>query len=310
MGAPGEGDAAVSRLRRVEQIGRAATGRLYREYAGVRRRVGRLGSAHPALEVFGDVDRSDVIAWNQITADRHDAYRQVIEPVPASVVIICSSNRPQDMANVISSVGAQQHHDLEFVFVAHGDHWESGAATRACAELEGALRRVQVLHRPTSWSLGACLNAAMEASTARFVAKFDSDDRYGPNYLADALRAHRYAGAGVVGKHSIFGLLEGTDEYFLRFPAREFDYTSSLAGSTFVIDRDIVGDQRFVDLSIGEDQAFLRRCHLRGISTFACDRFNYAVVRSGANTWKVTNDDFTADSIMFGAEWNPSQIER
>lgn len=300
----------MSALRRFDQLGRNATGRLYLGWADARRRIRRNGSAQPALDVIGDVDRNDIQEWMQATTDCHDAYRQNIEPVSDRVVIICSSNRPADMANVITSVGAQSHDDLEFVFVAHGDDWDIDAATRACAALDDRLHRVQVLHRPTSMSLGACLNAAMDASDARFVAKFDSDDHYGPKYLADALRAHRYACAGVVGKQTYFGYLEATDQYLLRFPGREFCYSATLAGGTLVIDRDIVDDQQFADLSIGEDQAFLRRCHRRGISTFAADRFNYTIVRSGLNTWKIPNDAFVVDSIVFDNGWDPSQIER
>ena len=300
----------VSALGRIEQLGHAATGRLYRGWADARRRTRGAGSAQPAIDVVGGADRSDIDEWNRTTADHHDAYRESIEPSAGRVAIICSSNRPADMANVVASVGAQSHEDLEFVFVAHGDHWDIDAATQACAALDDRLHRVQVLHRPTSMSLGACLNAAMEASDARFVAKFDSDDHYGPKYLADALRAHRYAGAGVVGKQTYFGYLEATDQYLLRFPGREFCYSATLAGGSLVIDRHIVADQRFADLSIGEDQAFLRRCHRRGISVFAADRFNYTIVRSGLNTWKIPNDDFVVDSIVFDKGWDPSQIER
>ena len=111
--------------------------------------------------------------------------------------------------------------------------------------------RATVLRRPRERSLGACLNDGMDATDARFVAKFDDDDLYGPQYLADALRAFTYSGAGVVGKHTYYAYLAGSDRTVLRFPAREFSYSSTLAGGTLVIDRDRTGSLRFPDVSIG-----------------------------------------------------------
>lgn len=294
----------------MESLGVVAAGRAARLYADASRVVRRTGSASTALDVFGPVDRGDLARWNEVTAQRHDAYRSAVEPLDARVAVICSSNRPADLPNAVASIGGQLHPRLELVVVAHGDGWDLADVEASLAVLDEQLDRVTLLHIDATKTLGACLNAALATTDARFVAKFDSDDHYGAHYLTDALRAHRFAGAGIVGKHSYYAHLEHSDEYLLRFPGNEFRYTSTMAGGTFVIDRDVVDDQPFADVSIGEDRQFIARCHRRGISTFSADRFNYTIVRSGANTWTIPTDAFSAQAIALGGNIDSGEIER
>jgi len=137
----------------------------------------------------------------------------------------------------------------------------------------------------------------MASSSSRFVAKFDDDDRYGAHHLVDSLRAHGYAGAGVVGKHTYYAEIEATGERLLRFPGNEFRYTSTLAGGTLVIDRDRTGDLAFDDISLGEDRAFIAACNRRGLSTFSADRFNFVQSRGRDNTWTIADADFAAETV-------------
>ena len=150
----------------------------------------------------------------------------------------------------------------------------------------------------------------MEHTDARFVAKFDDDDLYGPQYLTDALRAHRYAGAGVVGKHSYYAHLPESGETILRFPGHEFRYSSTLAGGTLVIDRDRVGDLRFPDRSVGEDRAFVAGCHRRGVATFSADRFNFSQGRGTDNTWTIDRGEFLKKSRVVDPTLDEHVVER
>lgn len=270
-----------------------AVRRVWRQYADIRRRTRRSGSAASSLASFGNADRRNVRNWMDATADGHDRYRAQ-HPVPsARVAIVCVSRRPHLLGQVVQNVAAQSHRDLDFVFVANAPEFDAEHVRRSLDHIAG----VQIQVPAAGTSLGTALNEAMEATDARFVAKFDDDDLYGPNYIADALRAHAVAGAGIVGKHSYYAHLAESDRTVLRFPGHEFSYGSTLAGGTLVIDRDVVGDQQFPDVSIGEDRAFLARCHRRGISTYSADRFNFVQIRSADNTWTLPDADFLVDTI-------------
>jgi len=267
--------------------------RLWREYAGVRRRASRSGSASSALASLGRPSRRDLDRWITVTDEGHDRYRQA-HPVPDQrVAIVCVSRRPHLIEQVIDSVAAQAHHDIEFVFVANDAGFDVTQVEHALRRLD----RVQLQVAPPATTLGTALNTAMAATDARYVAKFDDDDLYGSHYIADALRAHVTAGAGVVGKHSYYAHLVNGDRTAIRFPGHEFTYSSTLAGGTFVIDRDVVDDQQFPDVSLGEDRAFLERCHRRGISTFAADRFGFVQTRAADNTWTLPDADFLVDTV-------------
>lgn len=271
----------------------AVSARGWRAYADARRVVRRTGSAKSALAAIGLEDRSDVGRWNRLTGERHDEYRKAHEPVDADVAIVCVSIRPHLATAVAAHVRAQTWARTQLIFVANGPQFEDTDLDLVFRELAC----VTIERVPQSVSLGSGLNRGLDLTDARFVAKFDDDDLYGPHYLEDALRAHSYAGAGVVGKHSYCAQIESTGETYLRFPANEYRYSSTLAGGTLVIDRDEVDDQRFDDVSLGEDRAFLARCHRRGIATFSADRFNFVQVRGDSNTWTVPVDAFLSNAV-------------
>lgn len=265
---------------------------IWRRYADVRRLVRRDGAPGSLLDVFDDPSRADPTEWNDATARHHDRYRATHRVADGRVAVVCVSMRPELLDAVVANVTRQVDVDAELVFVANSPGFDRDALDAALGPLGAVVDRP-----PHRTSLGAALNRAMERTDARFVAKFDDDDLYGPHHLADSLRAHRYAAAGVVGKHSYFARIAESGSTHLRFPGNEFRYSGTLAGGTLVIDRDRVGEQRFDDVSLGEDRGFLSACHRRGISTFAADRFNFVQMRTGTNTWAIDDATFLTDSI-------------
>ena len=206
--------------------------------------------------------------------------------------MLCVTNRPHLLDALLDGVARQSHPITELVIVTNAAAFDDVDVAAAATTRGRDLPPVTVLERAPSVSLGACLNAAIDATDARFVAKFDDDDVYGPHYLADSMRAHAYAGAAVVGKHTYYAYLAEQDRTVLRFPTHEFSYSSTLAGGTLVIDRDRIGSVRFADVSIGEDRAFIAACLRRGAATFSADRFSFTQTRSGDNTWNVDLERF------------------
>lgn len=232
--------------------------------------------------------------------------RSTISPSRSDVTVVCVTKRPHLIREVLRNFDRQVHERRKMIIVTNS----SGFDAEVIAQHIGDRPNVVTVHADEQMSLGACLNLGIGFVDTRFVAKFDDDDIYGPSYLHDALLAHSYAGAGVVGKHSYFAHLRMSDETVLRFPGQEFTYSSYLVGGTLVIDLDRVGDLRFPAVSIGEDQAFIRACHRRGISTFAADRFNFVQVRATDNTWQIPTDDFLRSTLSIGAGLAADHVER
>jgi len=267
--------------------------RAWRYSADLRRAVRRQGSARSALASLGSPQRSNLDEWTEATDTRHGDYRRECVIPEGRVAIVCVSIRPNLLDAIVANIERQCDVDFEVIFVANSLTFDMERVEEAFSGFDRAV----VIRAQEHTTLGSALNLAMDTTDARFVAKFDDDDLYGPGFLADSLRAHGYAGAGVVGKHTYFARLESAGTTHLRFPANEFRYSGTLAGGTLVIDRDRVGDQQFKDISLGEDRAFLAQCHRRGISTFSADRFNFVQMRTGSNTWTIDDAAFLTDSV-------------
>lgn len=285
----------------------AATDRALREVGQAYRALGPGGRAlHATRGELGLPERRPLERWLEATAGAHARYRELVEPAPGEVAIVCVTSRPAFVHNVAANL-ARQTRAAAALVVTHGTELEPDDVRRACAPIATPVEVIDGSAVPT---LGDCLNLAIGRLDTRYVAKFDDDDHYGAAYLDDALRAHRIGGAGVVGKHSWFGYLPRRGELVLRFPGNEFRYTGTLAGGTLVIDRNLTGTARFPSLNYGEDRGFLRACHRRLVRTMSADRFNYVQIRAGHNTWPIPDDEFARTAIVVGAELDPAITDR
>lgn len=246
-------------------------------------------------------------AANETTAT--DLLKRMIEAMGRQVAatervtVICVSNRPDQISNVLENYNRQAYESKQFLFVTNSDSFDGEEIRSALDQLPAAT----LLTMPERATLGRCLNEAVDSCETRYVAKFDDDDTYGAHFLTDMMIAHRYARAGVIGKHSYFARLP-SGETILRFPGHDFGYTSFLAGGTLTIDIEKTRGVSFPDTSIGEDAGFLRRCRREGIDVFASDRFNYLQHRGQNNTWRIDDDSFKRGSVAVGAEVADTEI--
>src|SRR5699024_7191058 len=116
-----------------------------------------------------------------------------------AVSVLAATNRPEQLDHLVDQVAQQAGVERQLLLITHG--FESPTATTERAR-ELGVENVVVLEAPSSWSLGACLNAAVERADGVVCAKMDDDDLYGEFYLHDLLRAREFSGADVVGKHA------------------------------------------------------------------------------------------------------------
>ena len=146
-----------------------------------------------------------------------------------AVSVLAATNRPEQLDHLVDQVARQTGVERQLLLVTHGFEPPTETAQRA---RELGIENVVVLEAPRSWSLGACLNAAVERADGGVCAKMDDDDLYGAFYLHDLLRAREFSGAQVVGKHAHYMHLDGTDATLLRFPWMEHRFTDRVMGPT------------------------------------------------------------------------------
>jgi len=208
------------------------------------------------------------------------------------VSAVVPTMRPGQVDHVLGFVAAQAHAETELVLVTHGFEM-GGEELRRRAEAAGLdPTRVVVVARPSTDTLGACMNAGVDAASGRYVAKMDDDNVYAAHYLRDLVRAFDYTDAAVVGKWAHYAHLTATGATLLRFPDAEHRYVDLVQGGTLLLERDLAARLRFEDLPRRVDTTFLDKVRAEGGRVYSTDRFNFVSVRASTpdgHTWPISD---------------------
>jgi spore maturation protein CgeB len=216
-----------------------------------------------------------------------------------SVSALVSTNRPHQLEHVIRTVGAFQDVETELVLLTHGFEPARGEVARLARE--AGIADVRILHAEPGVPLGACLNRLVDAAAGEVMTKVDDDDLYGPQYLADLLRALRFSGADVVGKQAHYMHLKETDATLLRFAEREHRWTDFVMGPTITGTAETFRTTPFAEVSRGEDSNFLVSVLDAGGRIYSADRFNFCQMRhsaEGGHAWAVEDREILASGEL------------
>lgn len=233
-----------------------------------------------------------------------NALGQKIEEKEPLASVVLASNRPQFIDRIVRNIGGQIYPNMEVIIIAQK------YSDAQLAELENKLnncgKQFQALHiirNDSEDTLGKRLNQGIALSKGDYVAKFDDDDFYFPNYLQDMLIPFKFGDYGVVGKKEIFIYLESQDKTFVRYHGQRHMQTDFLTGATLVFSRKALDTLSFGDLNRGEDSNIIEQAKKAGIKMYVTDPFNFVVFRSkevGNHTWQVEDEFFTNKGVLVG----------
>ncbi len=209
------------------------------------------------------------------------------------VSVLLATNRPEQLDHAVAAVAAQTYPEMELVLALHGDGFTDDTVQRALAPLDHPVRITRVAAQQ---SLGAVLNAAVEASTGLLLAKFDDDDYYSPDHLWDLVLAQEFSQAELVAKGAEYVYLAAHDRTLRMFGRRGERYLGypGVSGGAMLITRhhlDAAGGwqriPRHVDTALARDVVRMGgriyRTHGRG----------YLRVRHGQDhTWDMGDSHF------------------
>ncbi len=213
---------------------------------------------------------------------------------PTNVSVLLASKRPADVERAVEFVANQRGVIPQLLVGLHGPAWTDDDARR----IERlAPPDTTVRHFDAEQNLGDVLGSLTDEARHDLVVKWDDDDWYGPDHLADLVRAYRYSGADVVGKAAEFVYLEQSDMTIRRFAFGAESYSWTLAGgalltSTSWIER--IGGWQSV--ARGVDRELLATTRRIGGSAYRTHGFQYVLRRraGGAHTWSVPDSLFRA----------------
>ncbi|MFI9588895.1 family 2 glycosyl transferase [Nonomuraea sp. NPDC052265] len=212
-------------------------------------------------------------------------------PARATVSIVMSTKRPGLVGAALAQMERQRGVEAEVLLGLHGVAFEQvRAAVEACS------LPVKWVEAARTVPFGEVLNRTAALASGDHLAKWDDDDWYGPDHLADLLMARSYAGADVVGTTAEFFYLEP-----LRATVRRTTFASGaaypsevwadhVAGGTILLQRakfrEIGG---FPALPRAVDLEFLKAAQKIGARTYRTHGLGYVLRRAltDEHTWQL-----------------------
>lgn len=227
------------------------------------------------------------------------------------VTIVMSTKRIDYIERIIENITQQTYPHMEVVFALR-EGWPAEKIGELTQRISAAanIKAVRVLTFPEAATLGAKLNAAIQDARGHFIAKFDDDDWYFPNYLLDMILSFEFSGADLCGKWTFPVWLEGQGKLFLRNPGHEHRQgVPFVAGPTLVARRSWLLSLPFADRSQGEDTDLIKRTQAAGGVVYSADHFNFIQYRSHNtkhHTWVADDDLFERSGNYIGRRENMS----
>jgi hypothetical protein len=154
---------------------------------------------------------------------------------PARISVLLCTKRPSQVGFALAQISRQRHVDLEVVLTLHGAPAAHPEVQKALADFDQPHTALEV---PDSVVFGNALNRAVHAASGQYVAKWDDDDWYGPDFLADMSMAAHYSGADLVGCFGHLAYLEEIDLTVYRPEQGSEQIGRHIAGATLFMGRD------------------------------------------------------------------------
>jgi glycosyltransferase involved in cell wall biosynthesis len=207
-----------------------------------------------------------------------------------AVSILTCTKRPECMHALLNNYGRQKYTNKELIVIVNHHHLELNEYIKAAAPYEN----VRIYGLPDHVSLGSCLNYGVQLSKHSFIAKFDDDDYYAPDYLTESMRIIAKTNADIVGKRAHYMILKGKKLLLLRYPNKAQQYVPLVQGATLLVKRRVFNRVAFPDQSRGECVRFCADCAALGFKIYSGSPFNFIAVRrrnSFNHTWMVSDKD-------------------
>ncbi|GAA0981528.1 hypothetical protein GCM10009551_024810 [Nocardiopsis tropica] len=231
-----------------------------------------------------------------------------VPPAPRISVILCT-RRPEMVGFALAQIARQRGVDLEVVLTLHGFPADLPGVAAAVAEAAATGLRIVVHEADADQVFGSVLNDSAARASGDLLAKWDDDDWYGPDHLADLALARAYSGAELVGTGQDFVYLQEVDVTVWR--SRESETaTRFIAGGTILTDRVVLEETGgFRPLPRAIDTQLLLAVTRGGGRIHRTHGLGYVLRRTGGgHTWSEDMAYFLHNYARQWAGWRPSSL--
>lgn len=210
-----------------------------------------------------------------------------------SVSIVTCTRKPNLIRNVLKNYRNQVWAKKELIIILNRDDMDI-SIWKKITEKD---KNIFIYQLPEEMSLGHCYNFAVEKTNYDYIATFDDDDYYAPNYLTDLMYAFLYTDADIVGKRAYYAYLEETRLLVLRHAAEEYKYLEGdlfLDGGKKIMKRKVFDHVQYRNVSNLEDVYICQDSIQKGFKVFSADKYNLVYLRKANkndHTWKGEDDE-------------------
>lgn len=219
------------------------------------------------------------------------------------VSIILPTMRPHFIDRIVSNIGNQTYSNIECIIITQG-YSENDVDYLRTKLNDFKSITYKIIENNSSQNLGARLNQALQQAEGEFIAKFDDDDLYFPNYLTDMLLPFKFGNWSVVGKKEGFFYLEAEDKLIVKYPNQRHIDTDFVMGATLIMRKsDLIEVGGFLEAAKGEDSDLLKRMKANGKKIYAADPFNFIVWRSedsSSHSWDIDQKFYESNCDFVG----------
>ncbi|MEK5060057.1 glycosyltransferase [Paenibacillus shunpengii] len=204
------------------------------------------------------------------------------------VSIIVCTKRHYCMDNLIENFISQRYKHKELIIILNHKELKMKDYIKAAEPY----KNIRIYRQPEHVSLGNCLNYGVNMAKYPYIAKFDDDDYYAPDYLKDSMHTLRKTKADIVGKRAHYVYLSSKKLVLYRYRDMAERYVSEVQGATLLFKREVFDAVSFPNRSRGECVKFCSLCRAKGYSIYAGSPYHFAAIRrkgSKDHTWIVSD---------------------
>lgn len=214
-----------------------------------------------------------------------------------SISIITPTFRGDCMENIFSNYLRQNHDKKEMIIILNNNSLDIEYYKKKAREYSN----IKVLQMDENSTLGECRNYGINHSNMNYIAMFDDDDYYSPNYLSQAVDTFKTVDCDIVGKLTAFVYFESLKSLGIwNWNMYENKYSPGVMDSSLVFNRNILKKVAIPNIQYPELSVFQNNCLNYGIKIYSTDRFNYVFHRHPQSqiqhTWNKKEEEFLRES--------------
>jgi hypothetical protein len=236
--------------------------------------------------------------WALNAGSREHVLREILGhldvPVPGAprTTVLLATNRPDFVERGLANVARQTQAGVDVSLVLHGAAFDGLDAPERGALVSSVVRA------PERWTLGDCLNAALDRAQGELIAKMDDDDHYGPEHLRDLATAWGFSGADLVGKRIEYVHLAERGITVRRPSSAPERDRPHIGGPTLFGSRETLRRHRFLRVPNRVDSTLYERVLADGGRIYGIHSRDLVLERRGhGHAWETDDEIFLDNAI-------------